>query len=99
MTLSELRTQLVNKLSQIIRSSELQKKELTCFDSLISRRQFLSGSIKIASLSALVAAGRVPSAWGQTISGFESNPSDYGITEKEMAAESGIYSFRVSDER
>ncbi len=98
MTLSDLRRLLAKKLKKTIRLTELQQKELNCFDNLVSRREFLSGSVKIASLSALVAAGRVPTSWGETITGFESTPSDYGITESEMATEPTIYSFRVSDE-
>ncbi|MCL9782957.1 hypothetical protein M9194_16125 [Vibrio sp. S4M6] len=98
MSLGELRLKLASKLKQLIRSPELQHKELQCFDSLISRRAFVSGSIKLASLSALIAAGRVPTAWGDTIPELTSNPADFGISNDEMLAEPGIYSFRVSDE-
>ncbi len=86
-----LRTQISKIVRKVLKSEELQSKEMQCFDELLSRRQFISGSAKFAGLGALISSGLMPSAWGKLNSDYASDPTQFGITSAEMAEETNAY--------
>ena len=96
--IGSIRKTVLKLINKVIKSEDLKKKEINCFDSLVSRRHFLSGSAKFAGLGALACSGVVPSAWGRLNSDYSSNPADFGITQAEMAQEAAAYQFKFGTE-
>lgn len=85
-SLRQLREVLKNKLRRVTGNEAIQKKELKAFDRLISRRQFLKGTMKLSLFAGLVQTGLVPTAWGRVKPELHVDPKSVGLTAEEMAS-------------
>ncbi len=96
--LSTLRQKMSCIIDKVLTKPSLKEKEMNCFDSLVSRRQFLKGSGQVFVLAGLVSSGVMPSAWGSLNSDYSSNPADFGITDVDMSEEPNAYQLTFGTE-
>lgn len=93
-SIKSLREKLRHNLKKLLKQDTVREKELNAFDKLVSRRNFLANSGRLAVLGALVSSGLVPSAWAGSLNDKDyavGTPQDIGITPDEIATEGGTY--------
>ena len=83
--ISNLRVSLSNNLKRLIGNPAIEAKELTAFDVIMDRRQFLKAA-QFTAIGALVASVYPPSAWGRFDRKLKINPKYVGLTVGEQAS-------------